>query len=643
MMRRMGGRVRLASIAVAVGAVVAVSGGGIADAHASLERSVPASGQTLGSSPASVVLWFSEEPDLGLTTVSLEDGAGAEIAVADPAPVPGAPRAVRIALPELERGSYSVVWRTVATSDSHPSAGVLSFGVGVPPLATQVGSGDRVDASPGEVVARWLFLVGVIVLLGSASFAFATGRREAMLRPLGLAIAVAMAGAFALVVIQWGSLDVEVGTFAGTAAARAFAWRIGGLVLAAVGLAIRRSSRPAIALVLLGTTVAVTADVSAGHAAGGSELSRVVDVAIQSAHLLAVGVWIGGLVALLVALRATSAADRGRVVRRFSAIALAAVGVVALTGAARAIEEVGSPTELVVSGYGRVVLGKVAGFVALIALGAWNRRRNVPRAEGSVAGLRRVSRVALGVAAGVVAASALLMSIPQPTPDAARAAAAPVAPGIHLERSTGTQVIDLLVTPGLPGSNRFDVVLRSVPGKPVPRDVELSFSYLGAPAGGEVVLPLTLQPDGRFSGVGEQLGVEGPWQIALAVDGRRTRFIASTVCDARPIGEGTPQVYTDPAASGSVEGLVGGIGRGRYQVHFTYLDAAGHERSVEEPASIVAIGSDGRAVVLREDRLGRGHLVGEGRLPPGTWSFWSVAGAPDGDALTGCFEAQVGE
>jgi putative copper export protein len=91
-------------------------------------------------------------------------------------------------------------------------------------------------------------------------------------------------------------------------------------------------------------------------------------------HVLGAAAWVGGL-ALLVALapllRYSSGAEPllPRVIHRFARLGLAALGVVAISGALQAALEVGSWDELVSSTYGQLVLLKIAllGLMTLLA------------------------------------------------------------------------------------------------------------------------------------------------------------------------------------------------------------------------------------------------------------------------------------
>src|SRR2546428_6395034 len=104
----------------------------------------------------------------------------------------------------------------------------------------------------------------------------------------------------------------------------------------------------------------------------------------------AAAVWLGGLAALLIGLRDVSHSAQAVVVRRFSAVAGIALGVVVATGAARAIDEVGTWTLLIATAFGRLVLVKSALLLALAGVGAVKPYHHVPRVPPRLPGLRQV-------------------------------------------------------------------------------------------------------------------------------------------------------------------------------------------------------------------------------------------------------------
>jgi putative copper resistance protein D len=119
-----------------------------------------------------------------------------------------------------------------------------------------------------------------------------------------------------------------------------------------------------------------------GHAGGGLGVAGTVHVANDAAHLLTAAAWVGGLIPLLLLLGPgpqLAPAARYRLVRRFSSVALAAVAGLALSGLINGWFLLSGVRDLVATNYGRLLLAKVALFLAMLAFAAANRFRFMPR------------------------------------------------------------------------------------------------------------------------------------------------------------------------------------------------------------------------------------------------------------------------
>ncbi|HYL02724.1 MAG TPA: copper resistance CopC family protein [Steroidobacteraceae bacterium] len=102
--------------------VLALLLGGAAQAHAHLERSVPADGSVLHAAPAQLVLAFSEPGRL--TALWIEDAAGKRRKV-EVLPEVSA-RELTVTLPLLAPGRYAIGWR-VLSADGHVMPGRIRF------------------------------------------------------------------------------------------------------------------------------------------------------------------------------------------------------------------------------------------------------------------------------------------------------------------------------------------------------------------------------------------------------------------------------------------------------------------------------------------------------------------------------------
>ncbi len=169
----------------------------------------------------------------------------------------------------------------------------------------------------------------------------------------------------------------------------------------------REFSRPSLRAGMLALAAAYLGALAwAGHAAAAAD-GPVPDVAIASdvVHLLAGGAWLGALPALVFLLRrAPDPTALVRVTRRFSALGMLCVALIAASGIVNAANLVGSVPALFGTDYGRLLLAKIAFFVAMLVLAAANRWHHAPRlAEGDRGALGRLKRNAiLEIAAGVV-------------------------------------------------------------------------------------------------------------------------------------------------------------------------------------------------------------------------------------------------
>ncbi len=202
----------------------------------------------------------------------------------------------------------------------------------------------------------------------------------------------------------------------------ASAWRWTAILAATVTLAslsvLRWSWTP---LLLVGSLLTLIPLGLTGHSsAGGAH-----DLATNSLliHLVAASLWAGGLLALLAhALR--DGGHIGLAARRFSVIALWCWVAMALSGVMNALVRV-LPSDLLTTGYGRLVVAK---FVALCVLGVlgWRQRRSAvaalvedpspPRARSALIRLALMEAVVFGLTFGIAVGLGRTAPPPPPNP-----------------------------------------------------------------------------------------------------------------------------------------------------------------------------------------------------------------------------------
>jgi methionine-rich copper-binding protein CopC len=103
-----------------------LAGSGEARAHAHLDRASPPAGSTVGSSPAQVVLYFTQKLERRFSRLEVRNAAGARV---DQGNVSVNGSVMRVGVKELAPGRYSVHWRVLSV-DAHTTEGNFAFYVG---------------------------------------------------------------------------------------------------------------------------------------------------------------------------------------------------------------------------------------------------------------------------------------------------------------------------------------------------------------------------------------------------------------------------------------------------------------------------------------------------------------------------------
>ena len=194
-------------------------------------------------------------------------------------------------------------------------------------------------------------------------------------------------------------------------------WRTGLAILALWAWWLAR--KPRLALVFAGAALAVSG--ATGHSAA---IQPFVAIPAKSVHLLASGVWAGGLAWLIVRPTRDSMFLFARDANRVSKLALGAVVAVAVTGFLQTLLFLPSLGDVFTSAYGWFALAKTAGFLVLVAFGAYHRQRVMPRIANSLSdadcsALRGSVRRELVVMVAVVLLGGLLAYVPPPEGDEA--------------------------------------------------------------------------------------------------------------------------------------------------------------------------------------------------------------------------------
>ena len=479
----------------ALAGVFIVAAAAPAWAHATLTSTDPAKNGVVAESPSVLSLTFSENVEVSFGAIRVYTCDGKRITTDAPHHASASDHTVELSTPKLDPGVYLVAWRVIS-ADAHPVNGTYSLRVG--PGAAPSVNGCTAEANPKSSetvgilfgVARGGVFAGLALLIGGVVFLLLIARRTSAARLTRRAVWVGWA---LLVVATIAALLMQGPYAAGAGIGDAVKWtvvhdvlrtrfghvtevRLLLLVVAAVLLpfmsSFDRERGVPVWWVAIGGVAAVMLAATpgyAGHAATGD--FTIFAVPLDTIHVLAMSVWLGGLaVLLLAAFGGGFSGGLRRALGTFSRVAFWCVVVLVLSGVFASWRQVGFSIDgYTHTSYGNILLVKLAIVVALVGLAAVSRSivrkhrsapLNAPDSaiaaidERTVAGLRRSVgfEVVLGLA--VLAVTAILVNA-QP----ARSELAPKLFSGSVAAGTGDSAMTITVTidPARVGLNTIHV------------------------------------------------------------------------------------------------------------------------------------------------------------------------------------------
>lgn len=267
-----------------------------------------------------------------------------------------------------------------------------------------------------------------------------------------------------------------------------------------------------------------------GHAGATPGGAGQIHLASDVTHLIAASAWLGGLPALAIAMIAGPERNAARAAARFSVLGIAAVGTLVASGLINSWNLVGSVSDLIDTGYGRLLALKLGLFATMLGIVAVNRFHLTPllKAKGARRALARNSLAETGLGLVVLLLVGALGTLPPTThnllppvdipPDAAF---------VHLH---GEEVMaDVMIDPGRTGTaNALLRVMREDTSRYPTDRVEFA---LEAPSAGfpPVRRKAARQADGTWRIEGIDIGQSGIWTVRLTI--ARENGGAPTVLD----------------------------------------------------------------------------------------------------------------
>lgn len=362
-----------------------------AHAHSSVLQTVPADGESLSVPPSEIEIVFNENVTMSANGITVYNGEGADVPVSTPEITTGENGVTASVAPvsPLENSWYAVSWRAIS-QDGHPIQGSFTFNAGSSESTYDIGSQATDPTALYRDLGSVLRILGYVAVILTVGFFAAIYILAPSPKLVGLSTKFALFSiglgllATPLVIVN-NALILNGGTFADyqpafmialqSSTGTALLLRIAAYFGLATAVLLSSEKNMRIVSAVIGFASAAALAVSyaiAGHA-NAVDSVNLAGVSVV-AHILAGGIWVGGIPALALAFRRKTELSDGQlisVVDRFSIAATVSVILVIVFGISASFTMFEEFTDIF-SEYGYILLAKF-GLVSILALlGAYN-------------------------------------------------------------------------------------------------------------------------------------------------------------------------------------------------------------------------------------------------------------------------------
>ena len=501
--------------------VLLVSTSESVDAHANQINSSPSPNSELETSPARVVIWYSEPIEESFSVVTVLNSAAERVDLDDSTRDPSEPSAMSVGIPELANGTYTVIWKNLSSVDGHKVIGSFVFAVGEPlSVDSQIYAVEQpLLQTVADPWLRWLVFLSAAIVIGGLVFESTIGvpvvygvSSKDSWQVAGIAVSsawskIATISLAVLLLAMLGQLLQQSSILSGNSAfapdpvvlkAIAFESGWGRLwtyrFVAVIGICIlyfvaKRSvaandgyeggesegqydqkgsllgdsifaqAAAVLGLVFLGLIAA-----SSHNAASPSEI-KTFAIVTDFVHLASSMVWLGGVMYLAIAvpvfirdLSGSGASDLlDSAISKFTVLGLLSAGILVTTGIFSSYMQVTIPAAAATP-YGWLLIGKLSLIVPLFGFAAYNGFK-LAKSLG-IGGERRLGRslvVEMIIAVMVFAAVGWLASLEPARQYAGRTGIGSAGNVDYQDQAEGTE-FDISINPAKVGPN--DVIVR---------------------------------------------------------------------------------------------------------------------------------------------------------------------------------------
>jgi len=352
-------------------------------AHATMEESTPAANSKLQQSPPVIELKFNEPVESGVGSIEVLDSQSRKATSAKPE-LSSNGTVLKLKLPELEEGVYTVVYR-ILSEDGHPVSGSYVFVLGNPPEWKDADTfSNTFQAGSNSGQNNWLmyglriiYFAALLLATGVIAWSAWYRRPSAAVTSLfdRLALASTRVLLFAVLLLvffqakemmQGQSFSEWPALFIDTATGRAWSLLIFFALLGFLVLKGNALLRSAWIIVILAIESLI------GHPAANNP--KLLTIALDFVHLLGSAVWVGGLVALLF-IWYTKREEAGKFAASFSQGAFLSLVALILSGIGMTLLFLPKLSYLWLTAWGGLLVVKTALVVLVLITGAWLRMR----------------------------------------------------------------------------------------------------------------------------------------------------------------------------------------------------------------------------------------------------------------------------
>jgi copper transport protein len=515
-------------------------------AHANLVRSEPATNARLTTSPDEIRLYFTEPIEAQFSRISIWNSQGAVLDMPDSQVDADGEKQLVLIPGAMADGVYTVTWRVVSQTDGHLTEGAFPLTIGSAMGVVESLSSLANETIPvHSVIIRWVNVLSLAWFVGSVGFwlfiwqpTLPDGHPETEQRMNTVIILgwLAVGITSALMLLLQASIVSGVGllqsfnavsqVLTGTRFGQLWLGR-GLLWLISGGLLFWRDKTlwTYRLLLILGSGILITQSLFS-HASGTADAAPA--VIADWLHLVAMAIWIGGLLQFVVVIGAMRQilGVLSVMVARFSNMARLSVAMLVITGTYAAWLHIGSLDGFISTQYGRAMTIKLLLFLPLLAIGAVNLLLTHRGLQGGQAiwstRLRNLVRLEITLAIVILVAVGVMTAIAPARITLASREISQLAPpsSTYFDMAQADNLmIHLTVEPGTVGDNTFYVDLFNAETNEVIQDaslIRLRFEAEGADVGESELRP-ELQASGRYVVAGANLSLAGDWRMRLTV------------------------------------------------------------------------------------------------------------------------------